>query len=127
MAQVEVSRTIVFTQPRHARAFFEALVTDNLDLGRPDTIEIIFDRRVRNGNSAPPATFKTKVVTRGTEVTINAFYKHSRIKQYLKDGRALRIETVINSPTDLRMPAPPAQPGRAAGPGACGQRPAAAH
>jgi len=24
-----------------------------------------------------------------------------RIKQYLKDGRALRIETVVNSPTDL--------------------------
>ena len=47
MAQVEVSRTIVFTQPRYARAFFDALVTDNLDLGRPDTLEIIFDRQVR--------------------------------------------------------------------------------
>jgi hypothetical protein len=27
--------------------------------------------------------FKTKVVTRGVDVTVNAFYKHSRIKQYL--------------------------------------------
>ena len=81
MAQVEVSRTIVFTQPRYARAFFDALVTDNLDLGRPDTIEIIFGRRVRKDTVSE---FKTKVVSRGTEVTINAFYKHSRIKQYLK-------------------------------------------
>ena len=104
MAQVEVSRTIVFTQPRHARAFFEALVTDNLDLGRPDTVEIIFGLRIINGRQrATRGTFKTKVITRGTEVTINAFYRHSRIKQYLKDGRALRIETVINSPTDLRI------------------------
>jgi hypothetical protein len=104
MAQVEVSRTIVFAQPRYARAFFDALVTDNLDLGRPDTLEIIFDRQVRAGKQrATPGTFKTKVITRGTEVTINAFYRHSRIKQYLKDGRALRIETVINSPTDLRI------------------------
>jgi hypothetical protein len=104
MAQVEVSRTIVFAQPRHARAFFEALVTDNLDLGRPDTIEIVFGRRIINGRQrATRGTFKTKVITRGTEVTINAFYRHSRIKQYLKDGRALRIETVINSPTDLRI------------------------
>jgi len=104
MAQVEVSRTLVFTQPRHARTFFEALVTDNLDLGRPDTIEIIFDRRIVTGSQrATQGTFKTKVVTRGTEVTINAFYRHSRIKQYLKDGRALRVETVINSPTDLRI------------------------
>jgi hypothetical protein len=45
---------------------------------------------------------KTSVVTRDTTgVTVNAFYKHSRIKQYLKDGRALRIEAVINSPDDL--------------------------
>jgi hypothetical protein len=98
MAQVEVSRTIVFTQPRHARSFFDALVTDNLDLGRPDTLEIIFDRQIRKDTVSD---FKTKVVTRGTEVTINAFYKHSRIKQYLKDQRALRIETVINAPGDL--------------------------
>ncbi len=102
MAQVEVSRTIVFTQPRYARGFFEALVTDNLDIGRPDTIEIIFDRQVRNGRQRPTqGVFKTKVITRGADVTINAFYKHSRIKQYLKDQRALRVETVINAPGDL--------------------------
>ena len=102
MAQVEVSRTIVFAQPRHARSFFDALVTDNLDLGRPDTIEIIFGRQIRNGRQrATQGTFKTKVITRGVDVTINAFYKHSRIKQYLKDGRALRVETVVNAPGDL--------------------------
>ena len=32
--------------------------------------------------------YKTKIVTYGTEVNVNAFYRHSRIKQYLKDGRA---------------------------------------
>ncbi len=101
MAQVEVSRTIVFDAPQHARGFFEALLADNLDLGRPDTIEIVFDRQIRGGKRAPGGQFKTKLVTRGTEVTINAFYRHSRIKQYLKDSRALRIETVINAPNDL--------------------------
>ena len=49
MAQAEVSRTIVFTQPRYARTFFEALITGNLDLGRPGTVEIIFGRRIVNG------------------------------------------------------------------------------
>jgi hypothetical protein len=34
-------------------------------------------------------------------VVLNLFYKHSRIKQYLKDGRAMRIETVVNAPRDL--------------------------
>ena len=102
MAQVEVSRTIVFSAPRYARAFFDALVTDNLDLGRPDTLEIIFDRQVRHGpQRSTQGTFNTKVITRGTEVTMNAFYRHSRVKQYLKDGRALRIETVINDAYDI--------------------------
>jgi hypothetical protein len=98
MRQIEVSRTLVFDAPRHARAFFDALVVDNLDLGRPDTVELIFDRQVRKNTEGE---FKTKVVTRGVEVTVNAFYKNSRIKQYLKNGRALRIETVINAPGDL--------------------------
>ena len=100
MRQIEVSRTIVFDAPRHARGFFEALVADNLDIGRPEQVELIFARDPRGRRGVDP-TFKTKLVTRGVEVTVNAFYKHSRIKQYLKDGRALRIETVINDPYDL--------------------------
>jgi len=101
MRQVEVSRTIVFDQPRHGRAFFEALVADNLDLGRPDQVELIFGRRIRPNTMTASGVFATRVVTRGVDVTINAGYKHSRVKQYFKEGRALRIETVINDPTDL--------------------------
>jgi hypothetical protein len=104
MRQVEVSRTLVFDAPRQARSFFEALVADNLDIGRPDQVELVFtSKHERRGRPRThPLTFKTRVITRGVQVTVNAFYKHSRIKQYLKDGRALRIETVINDPDDLR-------------------------
>ena len=98
MRQIEVSRTIVFDRPRRARAFFEAVVADNIGIGRPDEIKVIFGRRIRNDTESE---FATRVVTRGTDVTVNWFYKHSRIKEYLKEGRALRVETVVNSPTDL--------------------------
>ncbi len=56
MRQVEVSRTIVFDAPRRARAVFEAVVADNLSLGRPDEVQLIFDRRVRKDTRAasPP-------------------------------------------------------------------------
>jgi len=100
MRQVEVSRTLVFDAPRHARCFFEALVADNLDIGRQERIELIFKRGQPRGRKAG-GQYKTKIVTYGTEVNVNAFYRHSRIKQYLKHGRALRIETVINDPADL--------------------------
>jgi hypothetical protein len=98
MRQVEFSRTVVFSTPRHARAFFEALIADNLDLGRPEQVEVIFGRSIR---ATTPGVFKTVIDTRTHGVTVNAFYKHSRIKQYLKDGRAMRIETVVNDTTDL--------------------------
>jgi hypothetical protein len=98
MRQIEVSRTLVFTAPRHARAFFEALVADNLGMGRPDELSLIFDRRIQSGTDMG---FLTKVITRGVDATVNFFYRHSRIKEYLKDGRALRIETVINRTRDL--------------------------
>jgi len=103
MRQVEVSRTLVFDAPRRARTFFEAMVRDNLDLGRPEQVELIFTgRRTRQGRPrSKPETFKTKIVTRDVQVTVNAFYKHSRIKQYLKGGRALRLETVVNNVGDL--------------------------
>jgi hypothetical protein len=103
LRQVEVSRTMVFDAPRQARAFFEALVADNLDLGRPEHVEILFKRSPRGRKPHDPAggVFKTAIDRNNNGVTINAFWRHSRVKQYLKDGRALRVETVVNSPDDL--------------------------
>jgi hypothetical protein len=98
MRQIEVAKTITFTAPRHARAFFEALAADNLDLGRPDNMEIIFNRQIR---STTKGVFRTAVDRDNDGVVLNAFYRHSRIKIYLKDGRALRIETVINDTYDI--------------------------
>src|SRR5208282_4058901 len=84
-------------------AFFEALIADNLDIGRPANVEIIFRRHIRRDT---PGVFRTAIDrpvigpdTGG--VVLNLSCKHSRIKQYLKDGRAMRIETVINAPRDL--------------------------
>ena len=104
MRQVEVSRTLVLDAPRRARAFFEALIADNLDVGRPANVEIIFKRHIRRDT---PGVYRTAIdrPTVGPDtggVVLNLFYKHSRVKQYLKDGKAMRIETVINSPRDLR-------------------------
>ena len=98
MRQIEVSKTMVFDVPRNGRAFFEALVADNLDLGRPEQIELIFGRKIL---PSTPGVFATRVVTRGVDVTVNIGYKHSRTKEYFKEGRALRIETVVNDPTAL--------------------------
>jgi hypothetical protein len=68
-------------------------------------VELIFTGKTggrgRPHKQPPGHQFKTKIVTSGVDVTVNVFWKHSRIKQYLKDGRAWRIETVVNSPDDV--------------------------
>jgi hypothetical protein len=104
MRQVETSRTLVFDADVHARAFFESLLCENTDLGRPENAELLFRRGQRLGRPSdpPPGGFKTKIDQYCELVTMNVFYRHSRLRQYLKDGRALRIETVINNPSDLR-------------------------
>ncbi len=73
-------------------------MAENLDIGRPSEVRLIFDRQIYKNTKG---TFRTRVVTRGTEVTLDVNYRDSRIKEYLKEGRALRIETVVNSPDDL--------------------------
>ena len=86
--------------PRRARGFFEALVADNVEIGRPDKVAMVFERRVTKRTAEP---FRGRIFTPGTQVQIDFAYKHSRVKQYLKQGRARRIETVINKPWDLTV------------------------
>jgi hypothetical protein len=104
MRQTETSRTLVFDEDCHARAFFEALLCQNMDPGCPENVELLFRRGQRLGRPAiPPARggFKTTIDRYCHLVTLTVFYNNSRLKQDLKDGVALRIETVINDPRDL--------------------------
>ena len=76
--QAEFSLTQVLDRPLHGRAFFEDVIRDNLDLGRPDQVQLIFDRRL---NKRTPSRFRTRVITQGAEPSLHVDYKHSRIKQ----------------------------------------------
>jgi hypothetical protein len=41
------------------------------------------------------------VITEGVIPSLHLDYKHTRIKQYAKEGRALRTETTINDTRDF--------------------------
>ena len=100
MRQVETSTTCVFDDPRRARSFFEALVQDNVGIGRPGEVAMVFARALRRPTKR---IYRQRIFGTGTEVRMDFSYKHSRVKQYLKEGRALRIETVVNDPRDLNI------------------------
>jgi hypothetical protein len=96
--QAEFSLTQVLDRPVSGRIFFEEVIRENLDLGRPDQVQLIFDRRV---TKRTPGRFRTRVLTAGVTPSLHIDYKHSRIKQYHKEGRALRTETTINDTRDF--------------------------
>jgi hypothetical protein len=57
---------------------------------------LIFRRGQRRGRPAA-GQFKTKIVTYGTEVNVNAFYRHSRIKQYFNcDARSHALSGYVD-------------------------------
>jgi hypothetical protein len=100
--QAEFSLTQMLDQPVSGRVFFEQVIRDNLDAGRPDQVSLIFDRRLMSrGRRATPGRFRTRVLTAGVTPSLHIDYKHTTIKQYHKQGRALRTETTINDTRDF--------------------------
>jgi hypothetical protein len=96
--QAEVSLTQVFDRPLRGREFFETVIRENLDLGRPDHVQLLFPRQIRRNT---PGRFATHVVTTGVIPSVHISYKHCRIKQYFKEERALRTETTFNDTYDF--------------------------
>lgn len=98
--QAEFSLTQVLDRPVHGRLFFEQVIRENLDLGRPEEVQLIFNRKVTR---ATPRRFRTRVLTHGVTPSVHVYYKSARIKQYHKEERALRTETTINNTYDFRV------------------------
>ena len=96
--QAEFSLTQVLDRPVHGRLFFEQVIRENLDLGRPQEVRLIFNRTITRRT---PGQFRTRIVTQDVTPSLNVYYKNTRIKQYHKEDRALRTETTINNSYDF--------------------------
>jgi len=98
--QAEFARTQVFDRPLSGRHLFEEVIRENIDLGRPDNVSLIFERRI---TKRTPGRFRTRVITHGVTPSLHVSYKSSKIKQYFKEERALRTETTINNTRDFAL------------------------
>jgi hypothetical protein len=103
--QLEASLTQIFDHPVQGRHFFEALIRDNLELGRPDRVSLLFPRRRPISAQTPPPRYgyRSRVITDGVQPSLHVEYKSSHVKQYFKDQRGLRTETTINNPMDFEI------------------------
>ncbi len=98
--QAEFALTQVLDRPRTGRGFFEEVMRENLDLGRPDQMQLIFNRRVTRRTPGP---FRTRILTEGVVPSLHVDYKKARVKQYHKEGQALRTEPTINNTYDFEI------------------------
>jgi hypothetical protein len=96
--QMEVSLTQIFDRPLRGREFFEEVIRDNLDLGRPDRVQLIFDRVV---TKKTPGQFRTRVIQDGVHPSLHINYKNFDLKQYFKEGRGCRTEGTFRNPNDF--------------------------
>ncbi len=100
--QAEFCLTQVLDRPRCGRVFFDEVIRENIDIGRPDRVSVIFDRRIiRRGKRQTPGRFRSRVLTDGVVPSLHVEYKSARVKQYHKEGVALRTETTINNARDF--------------------------
>ena len=103
--QAEFSTTQVLDRPVHGRLFFEQVIRENLDLGRPEEVQLIFNRRIRRNASG---RFSTRVITHDVTPSLNVYYKNTRIKQYHSEDFGVRFRGADpRSPAAIFCEVPP--------------------
>ncbi len=100
--QAEFSLTQVWDRGQSGRCFFEQVIRENIDWGRPEQIQLIFGRKLQRRTVAG-GRCRTRIMTEGVTPSLHVYYKHTHLKQYHKEGRALRPETTINNPYDFAV------------------------
>jgi hypothetical protein len=96
--QMEVSLTQIFDRPLRGRELFEEIIRDNLDLGRPDRVQLVFGRDV---TKKTPGEFRTRVIQDGVHPSLHINYKNFDLKQYFKEGRGCRTGGTFRNPNDF--------------------------
>jgi hypothetical protein len=96
--QMEYSLTQIVDRPLHGREFFEEVIRENLDLGRPDRVQLIFERPITRRT---PGKFATPVITHQVNPSLHISYKGFDLKQYFKEGRGLRTEGTMTHSMDF--------------------------
>ena len=98
--QAEFSLTQVWDRGVRGRCFFEEVIRENIDLGRPEQVQLIFERKMQR-KTATDGRCRTRIITEGVSPSLHVYYKNTHLKQYHKEGRALRTETTINNAYDF--------------------------
>jgi hypothetical protein len=85
------------------RCFFEEIIRENIDLGRPEQVQLIFSRKM-NKSTVADGRCRTRLITEGVIPSLHIYYKSTHSKQYHKAAKrraGLRTETTVNNTYDF--------------------------
>jgi hypothetical protein len=103
--QAEFSLTQIWDQAVSGRCFFEEVIRENIDLGRPEQVQLIFSRKLRKSTVAD-GRCRTRIINEGVIPSLHIYYKNTHSKQYHKAAKrraGLRTETTINNAYDFAV------------------------
>lgn len=100
MLQTEIARTQLWKRAADGLQFFEQVIRENIDLGRPEKVGVIFGKQIRKA-TRQNHRFMSRVFTYGAIPVFHVYFKTSKLKQYFKEAKALRNEVTINNPRDF--------------------------
>jgi hypothetical protein len=101
--QAEFSLTQIWQKGLYGRYFFEEVIRENIDLGRPEQVQLIFGRKLQK-KTVTSGRFRTRIITEGVIPSLHVYYKNTHLKQYHKQCESrhgLRTETTINNTYDF--------------------------
>jgi hypothetical protein len=72
--QAEFSLTQIWDQAVSGRCFFEEIIRENIDLGRPEQVQLIFSRKM-NKSTVADGRCRTRIITQGVIPSLHIYYK----------------------------------------------------
>jgi len=59
------------------RCFFEEIIRENIDLGRPEQVQLIFSRKM-NKSTVADGRCRTRIITEGVIPSLHIYYKSTQ-------------------------------------------------
>jgi hypothetical protein len=79
--QAEFSLTQIWDRPLNGRCFFEEVIRENIDLGRPEQVQLIFSRKL-NKSTVADGRCRTRILTEGVIPSLHIYYKNTHSKRF---------------------------------------------
>jgi hypothetical protein len=101
--QAEFSLTQIWDQAVSGRCFFQEVIRENIDLGRPEQVQLIFSRKM-NKSTVADGRCRTRIINEGVIPSVHIYYKNTHAKQYHKAAKTRMVRPGLSQIAHPNLP-----------------------